>query len=44
MLPEYYQSARKFMNGDKFKILDSKTGDIVQQFIYDEKLRWLELK
>jgi len=44
VLPEYYQSARKFMNGDKLKILDSKTGDIVQQFIYDEKLGWLELK
>lgn len=44
VLPEYYQSARKFMNGDKFRILDSKTGDIVQQFIYDEKLGWLELK
>ncbi|WP_235829588.1 hypothetical protein [Clostridium nigeriense] len=44
VLPEYYQSVRKFINGDKFKILDSKTGDIVQQFIYDKNLGWLELK
>ena len=44
VLPEYYQSVRKFMNGDKFKILDSKTGEIVQQFIYDKNLGWLQLK
>jgi len=44
VLPEYYQSVRKFINGDKLNIVDSKTGDIVQQFIHDDKLGWLELK
>ncbi|WP_434297055.1 hypothetical protein [Clostridium sporogenes] len=44
VLPEYYQSVRKFINGDKLNILDSKTGNIIQQFIYDEKLGWLKLK
>lgn len=44
VLPEYYQSVREFVSGDKLKILDSTTGDIVQQFIYDKKLGWLELK
>lgn len=38
VLPEYYQSVRKFINGDKLNISDSKTGNIIQQFIYDEKL------
>ncbi|WP_244971202.1 hypothetical protein [Vallitalea guaymasensis] len=44
VLPEYYQDPRDFVNGDIFKIVDSKTGAVTQQFIFDEKIKWIELK
>jgi len=35
ILPEYFQDTRKFVDGDIIKIVDSNTGKVVQQFIYD---------
>ena len=35
VLLEYFQDARKFVDGDIIKIIDSNTGEVVQQFIYD---------
>ena len=43
VLPEYFQETRKFMDGDIFNIIDSDTGEIIQQFIYDmdTDIKWV---
>ena len=43
VLPEYFQGARKFADGDIIKIIDSNTGEVVQQFIYDmdTDIKWV---
>ncbi|WP_299091282.1 hypothetical protein [uncultured Metabacillus sp.] len=35
VLPEYYQEARKFVEGDMMYIRNSKTGEPVFKFIFD---------
>lgn len=43
VLPEYYQEARKFEEGDQMQIRDSKTGEPVFKFIYDGDVEsWVE--
>jgi len=43
VLPEYYQEARKFVEGDLMQIRDSKTGKPAFKFIYDGDLEsWVE--
>lgn len=43
VLPEYFQDTRKFVDGDIIKIIDSNTGKVVQQFIYDmdTDMKWV---
>ena len=43
VLPEYFQDTRKFIDGDIIKIIDSNTGKVVQQFIYDmdTDIKWV---
>ena len=40
VLPEYYQQSRDFIKGDILKIVDSKTGESVAKFAYNEKVKW----
>ncbi|WP_298841481.1 hypothetical protein [Clostridium sp.] len=35
VLPEYYQETRRFVDGDIFNIVDSKTGKVIDKFMYD---------
>lgn len=42
VLPEYYQQARKFVDGDLLIIRDSKTGEPVFKFIFDEEVGWVK--
>lgn len=45
VLPEYYQEARKFVEGDMMFIKDSKVGEPVFNFIYDGDTKsWVEIK
>lgn len=45
ILPEYYQEARKFVDGDMMYIRDSQTGEPVMNLIFDEDLQtWVKLK
>ncbi|MBS5308883.1 MAG: hypothetical protein KIC81_03485 [Clostridium sp.] len=43
VLPEYFQKTREFSDGDIFNIIDSNTGKIVEQFIYDmdTDIKWV---
>ncbi|GGA16662.1 ribonuclease YeeF family protein [Psychrobacillus lasiicapitis] len=44
VLPEYYQEARKFVEGDMFYIRDSKVGEPVLKFIFDgDTNTWVEI-
>ncbi|MFK9092122.1 hypothetical protein [Bacillus salipaludis] len=45
ILPEYYQAAKDFGDGDLLKIIDAKNGDVTTQFIFDADLKsWIPLK
>ena len=42
VLPELIQDQRNFINGDLLSICDSKTGNVIQQLVYDKKLGWID--
>lgn len=44
VLPELIQDQRNFVNGDLLSIYDSKTGNVIQQLVYDKKLGWIDKK
>ncbi|WP_257215811.1 hypothetical protein [Fredinandcohnia onubensis] len=45
VLPEYYQEARSFVDGDILKIVDANNGTTTTQFIYDADVgNWIPLK